>query len=169
MTMASLGSPFLKKDKIMIQINHNSRQSDNNPDNSPHNNVREVEIERRRRRDEDECCECDDDDEDEGRRRRLRTPVVQAPVVAVTGGTTTIGAFRGRVVVQVLNNVALLAEYTIVLQPLGRCDQGFVIVETANGITNLNVLGASNVSSSALTTAGSYIILRWSGCVWVQV
>lgn len=152
----------------MIQINHNSRQSDNNPDNSPHNNVREVEIERRRRRERDECCECDDDDEDEGR-RRLRTPLVLAPVVAVTGGTTTVSAARNRVVIQILNNVALLAEYTIVLQPLGRCDQGFIVVETANGITNLNVLGASNVSSSALTTAGSYIILRWSGCVWVQV
>lgn len=152
----------------MIQINHNSRQSDNNPDNSPHNNVREVEIERRRRRERDECCECDDDDEDEGR-RRLRTPLVLAPVVAVTGGTTTVSAARNRVVIQILNNVALLAEYTIVLQPLDRCSQGFIVVETANGITNLNVLGASNVSSSALTTAGSYIILRWSGCVWVQV
>lgn len=123
----------------------------------------EDEGERRRRRDRDDCC-CEPEP-----CGCLRAPVVLAPLVAVAGGTTAIGAFPDRVAIQILNNAAVLATYTIVLQGLGRCEEGFVVVETAEGITALTVIGANNVSSTALTTAGSYIILKWTGCTWTQI
>lgn len=114
-----------------------------------------------------------DDDRDEFRGRhccpKVKPPVVLAPVVAVAGGTTIIGAFPDTTVVQVLNNAALLATYNLVLQPLQKCETGFIVVETALGITLLTVTGANNVSPSALTTAGSYIILKWIGETWTQV
>lgn len=120
-----------------------------------------------RRRD----CDRDEFFEDERRhcRPKVKPPVVPAPVVAVTGGVTTIGAFPETTVIQILNNVALLATYSLVLQPLQKCDTGFIVVETANGITLLTVTGANNVSPSALTTAGSYIILKWIGETWTQI
>lgn len=116
--------------------------------------------------------DCDDDRDCFGERHccpKVKPPVVQAPVVAVAGGTTVIGAFPDTTVIQVLNNAALLATYNLVLQPLQKCDTGFIVVETAEGITLLTVTGASNVSPSALTTAGSYIVLKWNGFTWVQI
>lgn len=112
-----------------------------------------------------------DDDRRNGRRcfPKLEAPVVLSPVVAVAAGTTSIGAFDNRVVIQVLNNAALLATYNLVLQPLTECDTGYIVVETAFGITALTVIGASNVSPSALSAPGSSIILKWNGFVWVQV
>lgn len=120
---------------------------------------------RERRRD------CDDDRDCDERfcGPKLKPPVVPAPVVAVAGGTTVIGAFPCTTVVQILNNAALLATYSLVLQPLQQCDTGFIVVETAEGITLLTVTGASNVSPSALTTAGSYLVLKWNGFTWVQI
>lgn len=112
---------------------------------------------------------CDNDRHNGRHCSKIEAPIVLAPVVAVTAGTTTIGAFDDRVVIQILNNVALIATYTLVLQPLQKCDTGYIVVETANGITSLIVVGASNVSSSVLTTAGSSIVLTWNGSVWVQV
>lgn len=100
---------------------------------------------------------------------KVKPPVVPAPVVAVTGGTTIVGAFPETTVIQILNNAALLATYSLVLQPLQKCDTGFIVVETAFGITLLTVTGANNVSPSALTTPGSYIVLKWIGETWTQV
>lgn len=144
--------------------NHGRNDHNRNDHNIYENNNRG---ERRERR--GDC----DDDRDEFRERhccpKTKAPVVLAPVVAVAAGTTTIGAFDDRVVIQILNNAALLPTYTLVLQPLQQCDTGYIVVETALGITALTVLGASNVSSSALTTAGSYIVLKWEKSVWVQV
>jgi hypothetical protein len=126
--------------------------------------------EHRERRERHGHC---DDDRDEFRGHhccpKAKPPVVQAPVVAVAGGTTVVGAFPERTVIQILNNAALLATYNLVLQPLQKCDTGFIVVETAFGITLLTVTGASNVSPSALTTAGSYIVLKWIGETWVQI
>lgn len=151
----------------MINIHHKSYQKDNNDDDHDnHNRVNE-----RRKRDEDEC--------ERGERRRerageccekkLKAPVVLAPIVAVAGGTTPVGAFPDRVAIQILNNAAVLATYTIVLQSLPKCEEGYVVIETAEGITLLTVIGANNVSPTALTTAGSYITLKWTGETWTQI
>lgn len=114
--------------------------------------------------------DCDRNDRD-GRRcfPKAKAPIVLAPVVAVAAGTTTVGAFDDTVVIQILNNVAVIATYTLVIQPLQACDTGYIVIETAGGITAVTVIGASNVSPSALTTPGSSIVLKWNGCVWVQV
>lgn len=200
---------------MAIVINHDSKQSDNNDDFSPHrfneghrghggsshgsygghggrgdyderyNNdnvvdnhnrndhnrkdhfIEEGRGERRERR-----HDCDDDRDDFRGRHccpKVKPPVVPAPVVAVAGGTTIVGAFPDTTVIQILNNAALLATYSLVLQPLQKCDTGFIVVETAFGITLLTVTGANNVSPSALTTAGSYIVLKWIGETWTQV
>jgi hypothetical protein len=88
----------------------------------------------------------------------------------VAAGTTVIGAFPDRVAIQILNNAALIATYTVVLQILPECETGYVVIETGLGITALSVQGpVSNVSAGALTTAGSSIVLKWNGFVWVQV
>lgn len=116
--------------------------------------------------------DCDDDRDCFGERHcgpKTKPPVVPAPVVAVAGGTTVIGAFPCTTVIQILNNAAVLATYSLVLQPLQKCDTGFIVVETAFGITLLTVTGANNVSPSALTTAGSYITLKWIGETWTQI
>jgi hypothetical protein len=112
----------------------------------------------------------DDRDGRDGRRcgPKLKAPIVPSPVVAVAGGTTAIGAFEDVVVIQILNNPAVLATYTLVLQPLQACDEGYVVIETAGGITLVTVVGASNVSPSALVSPGSNVVLKWNGCVWVQ-
>jgi hypothetical protein len=116
-------------------------------------------------------CRDDRDGDRDGRRcfPKTKAPIVLAPVVAVAAGTTTVGAFDDTVVIQVLNNVAVIATYTLVLQPLQSCDTGYIVIETAGGITAVTVIGASNVSPSALTTPGSSVVLKWNGCVWVQV
>ncbi|OVZ98961.1 hypothetical protein CBW53_02855 [Yersinia frederiksenii] len=125
------------------------------------------------RREESRHC-----DNDRGRRfdggeghccPKIKAPVVLAPVVAVAAGTTTIGAFDDRVAIQILNNPAVIATYTLVLQPLQKCDEGYVVIETSGGITLVTVVGASNVSPSSLTTAGSNLVLKWNSSVWVQV
>ena len=152
----------------MIKIDHRSYQKDNNDDDHDNGN-RTVEIEERRRREceereererfgERDCCE-----------KKVKAPVVLAPLVAVTGGSTVIGAYPDRVAIQILNNAAVLATYTIVLQSLPRCEEGYVVIETAEGITLLTVIGANNVSPTALTTAGSYITLKWTGETWTQI
>lgn len=115
--------------------------------------------------------DCDNDrDGRDGRRcsPKLKAPIVLSPVIAVAGGTTSIGAFDDVVVIQILNNPAVLATYTLVLQPLQPCDEGYVVIETSGGITLVTVVGASNVSPSALTAPGSNVVLKWNGCVWVQ-
>ncbi|MGL5386655.1 MAG: hypothetical protein ACRDCA_12505 [Serratia sp. (in: enterobacteria)] len=123
--------------------------------------------ERRERHDDDR--ECHNNRNGHRCHPKVKAPVVLAPIVAVAGGTTVIGAFPDRVAIQVLNNAAVLATYTIVLQPLQDCEEGYVVVETALGITSLTVLGASNVSATALTTAGSYLTLKWNGSIWEQI
>lgn len=122
------------------------------------NNRGRCDDDRRRFNDEDRCCP------------KTKAPVVLAPIVAVAAGTTVIGAYPDRVAIQILNNAALLATYTIVLSNLPECETGYVVVETALGITALTVQGpVNNVSPSALTTPGSYIVLKWTGCVWTQI
>lgn len=148
----------------------NHGRNDHNVDRKDHF-IEEGRGERReRRRDCDDRCDDRERFFDDGRCcPKDNPPVVPAPVVAVAGGTTVIGAFPCTTVVQILNNAALLATYSLVLQPLQKCDTGFIVVETAEGITLLTVTGASNVSPSALTTAGSYLILKWNGFTWVQI
>ncbi|HDL6962241.1 TPA: hypothetical protein PXM28_001483 [Yersinia enterocolitica] len=116
-------------------------------------------------------CDDDRDGRRDGRRcSKLEAPVVLAPIVAVAAGTTVIGAYPDRVAIQILNNAALLATYTVVLPNLPECETGYVVVETALGITALTVQGpVGNVSPSALTNPGSYIVLKWTGCVWMQI
>lgn len=152
----------------MIEINHYSNQKENNHDEH------ETDKDYDNHRDHDRHCErdrCHDREPARGEhcRKKTKPPVVLAPVVAVAGGTTLVGAFPGTTVIQILNNAAVLATYTLVLQPLQRGDTGFLVVETAIGITLLIVTGAKNVSSSALTTAGSHITLEWTGDTWAQI
>lgn len=150
----------------MVEIINNITPRTSNDDN---HDRREREPERRYEPD-DRCCEGERErfDEDDCR-KKIKAPVVLAPVVAVTGGTTAVGAFADRVAIQILNNPAVIAAYTIVLQTLPKCEEGYVVIETAGGVTALTVIGANNVSPSALSTEGSYITLKWIGETWTQV
>lgn len=153
----------------MIEINHNSYQKDNNDDNHDNHNR---ELERRLEREHRHRCEPEPERFEEGEcgcRKKIEAPVVLSPIIAVTGGNTAIGAFPCRTAIQILNNTALLASYTIVLQSLPKCETGFVVIETESGITSISLIGANNVSTSALTSAGSYIVLKWIGETWTQV
>lgn len=164
----------------MIEINHNSAQKENNDDR------REIDSENVYYRDgryyRDRECRVpfyDRGCEDRGRfenctdggccSKKLEAPVVLAPVVALAGGTTAVGAFPCRTAIQILNNPAVIATYTVVLQSLQKCDEGYVVIETAGGVTAISVIGANNVSPSALTTEGSYITLKWIGETWTQI
>ncbi|MEX2990347.1 hypothetical protein [Serratia fonticola] len=147
--------------------------NDNVVDNHNRNdhNRKDHFIEEGRSEGRDRRGDCDNDrDGRDGRHchPKLKAPIVLSPVVAVAGGTTAIGAFEDVVVIQILNNPAVLATYTLVLQPLQACDEGYVVIETAGGITLVTVVGASNVSPSALSAPGSNVVLKWNGCVWVQ-
>jgi hypothetical protein len=116
-------------------------------------------------------CDDDRDGRRDGRRcSKIEAPVVLAPIVAVAAGTAVIGAYPDRVAIQILNNAALLATYTVVLPSLPECETGYIVVETALGITALTIQGPiGNVSPTALTTPGSYIVLKWTGCIWMQI
>jgi hypothetical protein len=115
-------------------------------------------------------CDNDRDGRDGRRCSKIEAPVVLAPIVAVAAGTAVIGAYPDRVAIQILNNAALLATYTVVLPSLPECETGYIVVETALGITALTIQGPiGNVSPTALTTPGSYIVLKWTGCIWMQI
>jgi hypothetical protein len=149
--------------------NHN-RNDHNRRDHFIEEGRKDVHEVRERRDHCDDHRECRNDRDGRHCGPKNKAPVVLAPIVAVAAGTTVIGAYPDRVAIQVLNNAALLPTYTIVLSNLPECESGYVVVETALGITALIVQGpVSNVSPSALTTPGSHIVLKWTGCIWMQI
>lgn len=114
-----------------------------------------------RRRDCDKRRDCDDE------REEFEEPLILAPVIPVAAGALLITAKSDATTIQVLNNPALVATFTISIAPLGRKDVGNLVITDLGGIIAVNWSGTSGVSSGALASPASSLSLTWNGYAWV--